>query len=165
MIEVKQGFQEANVIQETAEAVVTGSKGDVTIYGVAMSMNVMGPVLLQQHADIGNMEVCLPGTDSQKDEYKANFPYGGVPGMKDGKWHMSESNAILRYMAREYADELYPADPAMLRARIDWALDHFTFAMYNDAVATIYVAMGLSDVGEEWELKVAGEKAKKGLEE
>jgi len=93
------------------------------------------------------------------------FPYGGVPGMKDGKWCMSESNAILRYMAREYAEELYPADPAK-RAHIDWALDRFTFAMYNDAAATIYVAMGFSAPPEtEEEMKLEGEKAKKGLEE
>merc|ERR1719464_1029282 len=118
MIEAEEGFKEANALQEAVEAtfdwlsnLITGSKGEVTVYGVSMSMNCMGPVLLQQHCGIGKMEQCLPGTDSQKEEYKANFPYGGIPGMKDGKWCMSESNAILRYMAREYAEELYPADP------------------------------------------------------
>merc|ERR1711920_275807 len=63
-----------------------------------------------------------------------------------------------------YAVELYPADPAK-RAHIDWALDRFTFSMYNDAIATIYVAMGFSSLQDEEEVKLAAEKAKKGLEE
>merc|ERR1712137_1496502 len=144
-------------------SLTTGGKGDVKIYGVTVSMNVMGPVVLQKHCGIGDMEVCMPGEQSQSEEYRKMFPYGGVPGLKDGKWCMSESCAILRYMAREYAEELYPKDPAK-RAHIDWALDRFNFGMYNDCVSTIYVAMGFASAPEkEEDMKAAGKKASEGL--
>jgi len=124
-----------------------------------------GPGIMQKHCGIGSMVVCMPGEGSQAPEYKAKFPYGGVPGLEDGKWCMSESGAILRYMAREYAEELYPKDPAT-RARIDWALDRFNFGMYNDATATIYVAMGFASAPEKQEdLEAAGQKAAAALQE
>jgi len=164
MIESKQGFKEASLMENVWDwlsNLTTGGKGDVIIHGVTVSMNCMGPILLQNHCGMGKMEVCLP-TDSQSTEYRANFPYGGMPGLQDGKWCMSESCAILRYMAREYAEDLYPTDPAK-RAHIDWALDRLTFGMRDDADATIHVAMGFASPPENQ--VAAAEKASKGLKE
>lgn len=47
------------------------------------------------------------------DWYLALNPVGGVPTLRDGRTVVSESHAILRYLARrEGRDDLYPADPA-----------------------------------------------------
>merc|ERR1719221_1649303 len=127
-------------------------------------MNCMGPLLLAKHTKVGDLVVCMPGEQSQSEEYKKLVPFGGVPGLQDGAWSMGESGAILRYLAREYAEDLYPKDPEK-RGRIDWAMDRFNSGMYNDCVATIYVAMGFAEAPGEQELKAAGEKASKGLDE
>merc|ERR1719296_484306 len=112
------------------------------------------------------MEVCMPGEQSQSEEYLKMVPFGGVPGLKDGDWTMGESSAILRHMARSYAEDFYPKDPAK-RAHIDWAMDRFSFGMYNDCVATIYVAMGFAPAPTTDEdiinLMAAGQRASDGL--
>jgi len=137
----------------------------VKIHGVISSMNCLGPLLLAKHTEVGNLEVCMPGEQSQTEEYKAKVPFGGVPGMVDGEWSMGESGAILRYLAREYNEDLYPKK-AEDRGRIDWAMDHFHSGMYNDCVATIYVAMGFAEApANEEDLRAAGLKASTGLAE
>jgi glutathione S-transferase len=163
--EAKEPFKEDPAVANTS-AVETGEKGEkgkVIIHGVTASMNCLGPLLLAKHTKVGSLKVCMPGEDSQSDEYKKIVPLGGVPGMEDGKWSMGESGAILRYLAREYAVELYPTG-AEQRGRIDWAMDRFCSGMYNDCVATIYVAMGFADAPEkEADLQAAGKKASAGL--
>jgi glutathione S-transferase len=50
-------------------------------------------------------------------------PLGGIPSLDDDGLILSESNAILRYLAnREGRTDLYPSEPAA-RAAVDWALD------------------------------------------
>ncbi len=52
-------------------------------------------------------------------------PVGGIPVLEDGDLVVSESQAILRYLAaREGRDDLYPADPRG-RALVDEFLDRF----------------------------------------
>ena len=52
-------------------------------------------------------------------------PLGGIPVLEDGDVVLSESNAILRYLARrERRDDLYPAG-AHERARVEEFLDRF----------------------------------------
>merc|ERR1712012_549318 len=139
--------------------------GKVTIHGVTASMNCLGPLLLAKHKEVGDLQACMPGEQSQSEEYKKIVPFGGVPGMEDEKkkFSMGESGAILRYLAREYAKELYPED-AEKRGRIDWAMDRFHSGMYNDCAATIYVAMGFAEAPEKAaDLEAAGEKASAGL--
>jgi len=172
MLEAKEGFKEATAVEQVGAAITDflssftiGGKTDVKIYGVAVSMNCVGPILFGRHCQIGDMEVCMPGEQSQSDEYKQIVPFGGVPGMKDGKWTMGESSAILRHMARSYAEEYYPKEPAK-RAHIDWAMDRWSFGMYNDCVATIYVAMGFAEApAKEEEQQAAGKAASEGLKE
>jgi len=177
LIDSKTGGPEENTVSEAAEGfnqsapvaytspVETADEGKVTIHGVTASMNCLGPLLLAKHKEVGDLQVCMPGEQSQSEEYKKIVPFGGVPGMEDEKkkFSMGESGAILRYLAREYAKELYPED-AEKRGRIDWAMDRFHSGMYNDCAATIYVAMGFAEAPEKKEdLKAAGEKASAGL--
>jgi len=107
----------------------------------------------------------MPGEQSQSEEYLKMVPFGGVPGLKDGDWTMGESSAILRHMARSYAEDFYPKDPAK-RAHIDWAMDRFSFGMYNDVVATIYVCMGFAEAPKDVEfMKRKGKETAEGLKE
>ena len=57
--------------------------------------------------------------------YLALNPVGGIPTLEDGDLVLSESHAILRYLAdREGRDDLYPRAPGR-RARVDEFLDRF----------------------------------------
>jgi glutathione S-transferase len=143
---------------------VASSKSAIRILGVPLSTNCAGPIMLSKHANIGEMEVCKPG-ESRTSEHLALNPFGGVPTLKDGDFFMAESSAILRYLAQAYAQDLYPQD-AQKRAKVDWAIDRFTFGMYNDCVSTIYVAMGFVPPPEsDTELMAAGKKASDNLRE
>jgi glutathione S-transferase len=60
------------------------------------------------------------------DWYLAVNPVGGIPTLEDDGVIVSESNAILRYLAtREERHDLYPPD-AVTRARIDEMLDRWS---------------------------------------
>merc|ERR1712032_762292 len=164
MLAVKEGF---NKTVETGEALLSsltvGGKSAVKVYGVTVSMNCMGPILFGKHAGIGGMESCMPGEQSQSEEHKKINPFGGVPAISDGDWNMGESNAILRHMARCYAEEYYPREPKR-RAHIDWAIDRFSSGMYSDVTETIYVCMGFKPAPAKAEdLKAAGKKAEDNL--
>lgn len=69
-------------------------------------------------------------------------PFHAIPTMKDGSVVLAESSAILRYLARKYAPELYPEGDAKRRAYIDWAMDNFAGSLYTDCMATIYPCLG-----------------------
>ena len=59
------------------------------------------------------------------DWYLALNPVGGIPALEDDGFVLSESHAILRYLAaREGRDDLYPAAPRE-RAVVDEFLDRF----------------------------------------
>jgi len=166
MVAVKEGFKKTAETDEDSLSLLTvGGKSEVKVYGVTLSMNCVGPILFGKHAGIGGFESCMPGEQSQSEEHKKINPFGGVPALADGKWNMGESNAILRHMARSYAEEYYPRDPKR-RAHIDWAIDRFSFGMYNDVTETIYVCMGFRPAPEKADdLKAAGKKAADNLSE
>lgn len=139
--------------------------GKVKILGVPASKNCMGPILFAMEAQIGEMEQCMPGTDTQKLEFLEINPFHSVPTMKDGGFSLAESNAILRYLAEAYAPKFYPAEPKV-RAKIDWAMDRFSSVMAGDAFKTLYVCFGYADPPEKdddlWE---AAKMAIKNMEE
>lgn len=60
------------------------------------------------------------------DWYVAVNPVGGIPTLDDDGFFVSESNAILRYLAlREGRDDLYPAE-LHARARVETLLDRWS---------------------------------------
>ena len=74
-------------------------------------------------------------------------PLMGIPTLQDGDLVLSESQAILRYLAnREGRDDLYPADPAA-RARVDMMLDRFAFTFRPAFFQVEAQAMGFSPTG------------------
>jgi glutathione S-transferase len=74
-------------------------------------------------------------------------PLMGIPTLQDGDLVVSESQAILRYLAnRERRDDLYPADPPA-RARVDMMLDRFAFSFRPALFQVEAQAMGFSPTG------------------
>jgi glutathione S-transferase len=71
----------------------------------------------------------------------------GIPTLQDGDLVLSESQAILRYLAnRERRDDLYPADPAA-RARVDMMLDRLAFTFRPAFFQVEAQALGFSPTG------------------
>jgi glutathione S-transferase len=65
----------------------------------------------------------------------------------DGDLVISESNAILRYLAARYGDDsLYPADPVK-RAPIDVMLDRFSLTFRSAFFQVEALALGFSPAG------------------
>ena len=68
----------------------------------------------------------VPYDVPRPDWYLAVNPIGGIPTLDDDGFVLSESNAILRYLAnREGRGDLYPTDPSG-RARVDMMLDRWS---------------------------------------
>lgn len=66
-----------------------------------------------------------------KDEYTAINPSRMVPTLVDGDFRLTESAAILRFLATEHKAPEYPTD-ARKRAKVDEALDWFNTQFYRD---------------------------------
>jgi glutathione S-transferase len=78
--------------------------------------------------------------------YRAVNPVGGIPAIDDDGFVLSESNAILRYLAaREGRADLYPADPRE-RGEVDEIMDRWvaTFrpAFFKVEAAALGFAIG-----------------------
>ena len=77
-------------------------------------------------------------------EFRALNPMGKIPVIEDGDTVLFESAAILRYLARSYADEAFWPDDPKARSRVDmwaeWAkhevADRFTGPIFWAAVRT-----------------------------
>lgn len=66
-----------------------------------------------------------------KPDYAAVNPCCQVPLLEDGEFRLSESSAILKYLAELNASPAYPAD-LRVRARINEAMDWFNTGFYRD---------------------------------
>lgn len=76
--------------------------------------------------------------------YLALNPVGGIPALRDGDLVVSESQAILRYLAgREGRDDLYPRRPRE-RVRVDEFLDRFAQTLRPALFRVEVAALGLA---------------------
>ena len=67
----------------------------------------------------------VPMTRPRPDAYVALNPFTGIPTLDDDGFVLTESNAILRYLAqREGRDDLFPSEPRA-QARVNELLDRF----------------------------------------
>jgi len=60
--------------------------------------------------------------ESKTDEYLGVNPNGRIPALVDGDVALFESMAINLYLARKYAPELYPSDPALEAQVNQWSV-------------------------------------------
>lgn len=65
-----------------------------------------------------------------KPEYLAINPNGQVPVLEDGAFRLTESSAILKYMAEKSGSAAYPKD-LQARARVNEAMDWFNTNFYR----------------------------------
>lgn len=77
-------------------------------------------------------------------DYVALNPLAGIPTLVDGGLVLTESNAILRYLANAYGgEELYPADPR-LRAPVDELLDRYSLTLRPALFSVEVFALGFT---------------------
>jgi len=97
----------------------------ITLWDNADSSNARKVRFLLAELGLGYERREVPMSRPRPDEYTALNPLTGIPTIEDGDLVLSESNAILRYLAaRELRDDLYPAALAE-RATVDEFLDRF----------------------------------------
>jgi glutathione S-transferase len=100
----------------------------LTIWGRLNSHNVKKVAWLAQEIGLPHQRIDMGGPFGFTDDYLAKNPNRLIPTIEDGDLVLWESNAILRYLAAQYAPELWPADLA-LRAQADRWMDwQFQFA-------------------------------------
>ena len=64
-------------------------------------------------------------------EYAAINPSRAVPVLEDGDFRLTESSAILKYLAEKNGSKTYPAD-LRKRARVNQMMDWFNTGLYRD---------------------------------
>ncbi len=107
------------------------------LYGRKDSINVQKVMwlLAELGTDYTHIEKggSFGGLDDE--DFKQMTPFGLVPVLKDGDFTVSESNAILRYLAQTQpgGEAFYPADP-QIRATIDMWMDFGSQSLYPEFI-------------------------------
>jgi glutathione S-transferase len=95
------------------------------LYDNPVSSNALKVRFMLAELELGYDRTLVPFELPRPDWYRAVNPVGGIPALEDDGFVVTESNAILRYLAsREQRDDLYPAAAAG-RAKVDEFLDRF----------------------------------------
>ena len=92
------------------------------------------PVVLFAHEsgiELDYQIVDLFTGEQYKPEFEQINPSHQVPVLDDGDFRLTESSAILKYLADKTGSPAYPADPRK-RARINERLDWFNTGFYRD---------------------------------
>jgi glutathione S-transferase len=114
----------------------------LTLYDNARSSNALKVRFMLAELGLEYERVEVPLERPRPDWYRALNPQGGVPTIDDEGLVLSESNAILRYLAaREGRGDLYP--PALReRARVDRLLDAWS-TFVRPAIYPLELACGV----------------------
>jgi len=138
----------------------------VRLYDNPRSSNALKVRFLLAELGLEHERVEVPLADPRPDWYLALNPMGRVPAIEDGDLLLTESQAILRYLAdREGAEELYPAAPRE-RAPVDESLDRFAQtlrpALFRVEAAALGYTPGVGFVPENGDPE-AGRRAERGI--
>lgn len=85
--------------------------------------------------------VDLPSGEHKKEPYLKINPDGKVPAIQDGDVSISDSNAILVYLARKYAPSFIPTDPvleAQVQKFLTMAAGEVAFGMCAARLITVF---------------------------
>ncbi len=97
----------------------------LVLYDHPVSSNALKVRFMLAELGVAYERTTVPFDLPRPDWYLAVNPIGGIPTLEDGSVVLSESHAILRYLAdREQRDDLYPDDPPH-RAAVDEFLDRW----------------------------------------
>lgn len=98
----------------------------IKIIGAPLSQNVRKPLAVAHHLGLDVESVmAAPGDDT----IKAANPSGRIPAMDDNGFHLSESIAIMIYLAGKAGNKLYPEDTqarALVNQWLFWDVAHWT---------------------------------------
>src|SRR5262245_13020025 len=120
----------------------------LTLYTMPASGNALKVRFLLAELGLAYEPVEVPRPRPRPDWYLELNPAGGVPTLVDGDFVLSESNAILRYLAqRERRDDLYPAD-LRTSAFVNRLLDNWS-TLVRPALFPLENACGLFDQPDE----------------
>jgi len=100
--------------------------------------------------------VNLQSGEQRSDDYIAINRAGKVPALKDGDFHLSESLAIMRYLARKQGSDLFPQD-IQGQARVEQWMDyvaHHVRAPYGRIQFNRLVAPMLGQPSDEASIKM-----------
>lgn len=110
------------------------------------------PILLfcaEQDVKLEHVVVDLmSGAHMQEDYVKVN-PMHRVPLLEDGELRLTESSAILKYLAEKSGASVYPKDDLQMRARINERMDWFNTGFYMDYGYNLIYPQILSHVRRE----------------
>jgi glutathione S-transferase len=81
---------------------------------------------------VENQVVDLMKGEHYQDEYTAINPSRMVPTLEDGDFRLTESSAILKYLASKFELPHYPTKDLKKRARIDEVMDWTNTQFYRD---------------------------------
>jgi glutathione S-transferase len=117
------------------------------LYDHPVSSNALKVRFLLAELGLDYERIHVPIERPRPDWYADVNPLVGIPSLRDGDLVLSESNAILRYLAnREGRDDLYPVDPAA-RARVDMMLDRFSLTLRPALFQVEAAALGFTPQG------------------
>jgi glutathione S-transferase len=117
------------------------------LYDHPNSSNALKVRFLLAELGLDYERVRVPIERPRPDWYAEVNPLIGIPSLRDGDLVLSESNAILRYLAnREGRDDLYPVEPAA-RARVDMMLDRFSLTLRPALFQVEAAALGFTPQG------------------
>ena len=89
------------------------------LYGSSLSPFVRKVLAFAAEKGI-ELDVQPVGPGDQNPEFRAASPFGKMPALSDGDYHLADSSAIIHYLeARQPEPALIPADP-MLRGKTIW---------------------------------------------
>ncbi len=98
----------------THDAMAPAAQPTITLWGRRNSSNVRKVLWCAEEAGVAYTSIEVGGAFGGNDTpaYRALNPNGVVPTLQDGAVVVWESNAIVRYLAAQYAPALYPSSPA-----------------------------------------------------
>lgn len=88
-------------------------------------------LIAEKKLTVTEQVVDLMNGEHYKDEYTAINPNRMVPTLEDGDLKLTESSAILKYLASKFDLPEYPKD-LKKRAKVDEAMDWFNTQFYRD---------------------------------
>ena len=119
----------------------------LALYDHPISSNALKVRFLLAELGIEYERRTVPITRPRPDWYIEINALAGIPTLQDGDLVVSESNAILRYLAnRERRTDLYPAEPAT-RARVDMMLDRYSMTLRPALFQVESAAIGFTPEG------------------
>ncbi|APO95374.1 glutathione S-transferase family protein [Xanthomonas vesicatoria] len=98
----------------THDAMAPAAQPTITLWGRRNSSNVRKVLWCAEETGVAYTSIEVGGAFGGNDTpaYRALNPNGVVPTLQDGPVVVWESNAIVRYLAAQYAPDLYPSSPA-----------------------------------------------------